>query len=280
MDKKRSWRILPLFKISAKMDLAWLLRDTGFALLAILSDLISNLSAISGVFLLAWRFEGIGGLSQMEVLFMLAYVNMVSGLVFMFGANNNLHISRIIGRGQLEHMFIQPLPIWVQLLTNGFYPFTCATQFLAGVGLMLTALWNLTIEISLLWILQFVGSIVLSSVLLIGLSYLFSSLAFYAPVQCEEISTYILSAMNQVSSYPLSGMPKSLQTVLVSLLPAGLLGWLPSLLLLGKSPDGISGYLLPGMAAIICLMAGYFFRKGMRYYVTKGINRYTSAGRN
>lgn len=280
VDKKRSWRLLPLLKIAAQMDLAWLLRDTGFALLAVFSDLVSNLSAISGVFLLSLRFEGIGGLTQFEVLFMLAYVNLVSGLVFLFGANNNLHISRIIGRGQLEHMFLQPLPLWVQLLTSGFYPFTCSTQFLVGAGLLAVAIGQLALPLSLMWFLQLGGSVLLSALLLVGLSYLFSALTFYAPVQCEEISTYILGAMQQVGNYPLSGMPKSLQTLLVTLLPAGLLGWLPTLYLLGKPPEGVSGLLLPGMAALVCLLAGVCFQKGLGYYVKKGINRYTSAGRN
>ena len=82
-----------LYAISAKMDLAWLLRDTKYALAAVLSDTISNLSVISGVYLIALRFGGIGGMSVDEVLFMMAYSTITTGIFILFGSGNNLHIS-------------------------------------------------------------------------------------------------------------------------------------------------------------------------------------------
>lgn len=273
-------RILSLFHIQAKMDLLWLLRDTKFALLAISSDLISNISAIAGVFLLAWRFDGIGGMDKFEVLFMLSFLNIVSGITFIFGANNNLHVSRIIGRGQMEHMFIQPSSIPLQFFTMGFFPFTCCSQFLSGVGLLCVSLWNLGFAVSPLWLLSLVGSVLVSAGILVGISYLFSSLAFYAPVQCEEISSYVLDGMNHTAGFPLSGMPKGLKWPLITLFPAGLLAWFPTMCLLGKPPLGLTAQFPLFVALIIGLLAGYFFKRGMQYYVQKGINRYTSAGRN
>jgi ABC-2 type transport system permease protein len=57
-------RIFALYVMSAKMDLAWLLRDRMFALLTIGADIVSTIASISGVMLLAWRFRGIGGISE------------------------------------------------------------------------------------------------------------------------------------------------------------------------------------------------------------------------
>ena len=64
--KFHSRRFLSLYGIYARMDLAWLLRDTKFALLAIFSDMCANLSSIAGVFLLAWRFDGLGRHEQIR----------------------------------------------------------------------------------------------------------------------------------------------------------------------------------------------------------------------
>lgn len=66
-------RILGLYGIAAKMDLAWLLRDTKYAVAAILADLIANLATVSSVFLISLRFGGIGGMSSDEVLFMICH---------------------------------------------------------------------------------------------------------------------------------------------------------------------------------------------------------------
>ena len=73
-------RIMDLFYISAKMDLMWLLRDTKFALAAITADTVSNLSVVSSVYLIALRFGGIGNMSVDEVLFMMAYSTLTTGV--------------------------------------------------------------------------------------------------------------------------------------------------------------------------------------------------------
>ena len=97
-DKITLARMFRLLRIAAKIDMMWLLRDTKYALAAISADIIANLSAVSGVFLIAVRFGGIGGMSADEVLFMMSYSTLVTGLFILFGAQNNIHISRIIGR--------------------------------------------------------------------------------------------------------------------------------------------------------------------------------------
>lgn len=273
-------RFLRLMAIHARMDLAWLLRDTKFAIFAITSDFISNISSITGVFLLAWRFDGIGGMDKFEVLFMLGFVNVVFGLLFLLAGNNNLYVSRIIGRGQLEHMFIQPVPIGVQLLTCGFFPFTCSAQFMTGVGVCVAALYNLSININILWVLLFMGFVLVSSLIVVALCYLASSITFYAPVQCEEITTHVMDSLGHTSTFPLSGMPSYLKLPLITIFPAGLISWFPSMILMGKDLGDLPTFLPLVIAAILCILAGLAFKKGMNYYVKKGINRYTSAGRN
>ena len=72
MVGKKIKRYFELLGIYARMDLYSLVRDWKFMLIVIAADLISNLSSVSGIFLLAWKFGGIGGMDRFEVLFMLA----------------------------------------------------------------------------------------------------------------------------------------------------------------------------------------------------------------
>ena len=113
-------RYFELLGIYAKMDLASLMRDSKFIAIVMAAELVSNISSISGIFLLAWKFGGIGGMDRFEVLFMLAYGNIVMGFLNMMGGCNALFPSRIIGRGQWEHMFIMPLPYVLQLTVGIF----------------------------------------------------------------------------------------------------------------------------------------------------------------
>ena len=271
-------RILKLFAISAKLDLLWLLRDTKFALVGISSDIISNIAAVSGVFLIAVRFGGIGGMNTDEVLFMMAYSTLVTGIFSMFGSGNNIHISRIIGRGQLEHLFIQPLPIQVQLFTSGFAPFTGGSNFIVGVIMMAIALNRLNLQISFLWILSLIGYLLVTMMIIVARAYLVSSMAFYSHVAAEEISTTAIEDTWFLSTFPLSGMPAFIQIPLITILPEGLMAWFPALCLLGRPPFYLGEYYPLVFALFLSLIAGYIFRKGMNYYVKKGSNRYVPYG--
>lgn len=260
----------------AKMDLGALLRDTKFMIIAVISDICSDISAIFGIFLLAWRFDGIGGLDRYEILFMLAYGGIVNGVIALLDRGNASYPSRIIGRGQWEHMFIMPLPYSVQMIA-GFFPFTCSGRLISGIILMAVAVINLTAALPWWWIFLLAGNIIISMVIVLGLSYLVSSLAFYAPVQCEEISSALRYSVEYTATFPLSGMPLYMKMPLLTIFPAGLIAWLPTLIILGKAPTLANIYPII-FAALVSLAAAYFFRKGFRYYVKKGINRYVAGG--
>ena len=276
MGKQPFRRYLALLRIYAKMDLAALLRDTKFMLIAVFADVCADVSAIFGIFLLAWRFGGIGGLDKYEILFMLAFGGIVNGTIAIFDHGNASFPSRIIGRGQWEHMFIMPLPYGVQMLA-GFSPFTCSGAFVSNVVLMCVAVAHLPVALPWWWLFMLMVSMLISMVIVIGLSYLTSSLAFYAPVQCEEISSAVRYNVEETATYPLSGMPVYMKLPLLTIFPAGLIAWFPTLIILGK--EAVFAEIYPLIfAAGIAFMAAYFFRKGFRYYMKKGINRYVAGG--
>ena len=275
-------RFLGLYAIYARMDLDFL-KDFKVSVMCIIADMLSNIASVSGVFLLAWRFDGIGGMTRWDVLFMLGYVTCITGLFQMFFSNDNTgHISRVIGRGQLDHMFIQPVPLPVQILTAGFIPFTGCQNLIFGIVILVWSLNGMGKQVGILWILGFAGYLFVSIAIIIGLSYLVSSLTFKWQIAFEEISSAVIDRLTGVlSNYPLSGMPVIIQWTLVTVMPAGLLGWFPACaLLLDKPPLGLS-VLYPLIAAVIIwTLAAFTFRKGFKYYVKIGSNRYLPYGRH
>jgi len=271
-------RLLKLYALYAKMDLAWLLRDTVTAFVAIFAEVITTLSAVAGVFLLAWRFDGIGGMSRFEVLFMLAYSSIITGIFIMFGNFNVGNISRRIGRGQFEHMFIQPLSIPKQLITEGFTPFTGCSNIITGALIMAIATANLGITLPWWWVLSLIANLIITSAIVVGLSYFASNLAFYAPVQAEEISSHVFNSTSHIATFPLSGMPIWLQLPLITIIPTGLLAWFPTLALFGNAPFNLPAWYPLLFAIVLWIIAAHFFRKGLNHYVKKGINRYHAMG--
>lgn len=272
-------RFLSLYALYGRMDLEWLLRDTRFALLAVLSDVLSTLASISGIWLLAWRFGGLGGMNAHEVMLMLGHVVLVTGLLNLFCSYNTGHISRRIGRGQFDHMIIQPLPFHAQLMTEGFIPFTGSQNFLLGIVVSGLAIKLMALSPGLWWYAWFAFSVLLSAAILIGLSYLFGALAFWRPVAFEEISTTVMDETTGVlSKYPLAILPVPLRMMLISILPAGLIGWFPVCALMGKAPFALSSLYPLCVAALIWAAALLVFRRGLSHYVRIGSNRYKATG--
>jgi ABC-2 type transport system permease protein len=163
-------------------------------------------------------------------------------------------------------------------LTEGFIPFSGSSNLLSGAALLCFAVAKLQLVLPWWWVLSLVGNLVVTVSMIIGLSYLASSAAFYAPVQAEEISTYVTDACGSISLFPLSGMPLALPIPLISVLPTGLIAWFPTLALLGKPPLGLPAAFPLLFALCLAMVAAYFFQKGLNYYVQKGINRYSPTG--
>ena len=275
-DKTRS--LLKLLRLYARMDLNWMLQDFKSALIVMFAALINNLTAVSGILLLAVRFGGAGGLGADEVLLMLGFFELADGLCYMlFGNYNVLHISRRIGRGQVDHMLIQPRPLIVQLLTEGFMPFSGSSGFLLGLVLTCLAWSRLGLPVTPVRLAFLVLYILCHILLVLGQSFLFGAAAFRSPVASEEISTLILDMNAQLGRFPLFGLPGWLQGLLFTVLPVGLLAYLPSLALLGR----LTGFLLtfPVIAgAAFALAAAACFRAGMRRYLQYSCNRYKGMG--
>lgn len=272
-------QLFKLWGIYARLDLTWFLRDTKYCLMAIVADLISNISAIAAVFLLAERFGNIGGMSRDQILFMLGYACVIDGVILMFFSMNNIAwISRLIGRGQLDHRLVQPVPLWMQFATEGFIPVSGNSMLLSGLAVVWVAASRLMLPMGAVWLLLLVGSILCSTAVILSFSYILGSLAFYAPGAGEEISTTAVGLFSALKTFPIGGFSGAAKAVLCTILPVGLAAWLPANVLLGQPPSGLGGALLPAVTLCLVFAASQLFKKGLKHYAKSGSIRYHDRG--
>ena len=194
------------WRAQARLDFMWMTRDFRFFVINVVSDIILNLAGVTAVFLLAERFGGIGPWSRDQILFMLGYAALVRGILEVGFGYNVLAISRRIGRGQLDHTLAQPQPLWMALATEGFMPFTGLWPLLAGIGITVWAILQAEIPMSAGWWLMLAGNLAASCAVVLAFSYLCGSLAFWAPVAAEEISSRAFGFLYQLKSFPLDGL--------------------------------------------------------------------------
>lgn len=271
-------RVLRLWKMYAVLDFTLLMSNMRLAVIWYLSDAVINLASVTALLLLAERFAGIGAWSKDQMIFMLGYATLVSGLMNVLFGYNVLVVSRRLGRGQLDHTLIQPQPVWMALLTEGFMPFSGSSVLLAGLGLLIWASHRLALPVTPGWLALLAVNLAASSVVMMSFSFLTGSLAFWAPRAAEEISSSSIRLLTQLKYFPLDGLGSLLLGGLLSVLPVGFLAWYPSRALLGLDPSGWAAWATSLAALILAVITSLIFAKGMRHYGRTGSQRYSNLG--
>lgn len=270
-------RLLRLWRLYARMNLVLLLRSKQQFITYIVGDLLARGGAIAAVLLLAERFTGIGGWSQGEILFLLGYGLMVSGLVTLFFNYNVSAISRRVGRGQLDHSLLQPQRLIVTFLTEGFAPLDGLALMLPAGVMMGASLASAAVALTPLFLLTLTASLLASTIVLVGFNFLFGALAFWAPQGAEELSPAATNLLQSLKIFPLDVAAPALRTVLTSALPAGFLAWVPSAALLGRSgPSALTATFAAAIA--MASIATFTFHKGLIHYGHTGSQRYSEFG--
>ncbi len=271
-------RIFKLWRVYAYLDLMWVMRDLRNCLIYYVSDAILSVAAVTGTLLLAERFEGIGAWTKFQVIFMLGYATAVRGMVEMFFGYNVAFISRRLGRGQLDHTLIQPQPLWMALLTEGFTPFSGSAILIPGFGLMVWAIGKLSLAVSPGWLAMNALNLVASSAVMLSFSFLWGSLAFWAPRAAEEISSSANQLMRQLKLFPLDGLGHILLGGMMTVFPVGFVAWYPCRCLLGLDQRAWSGWVTPLAAIVFVGLTTFFFLKGLKHYGRTGSQRYLGFG--
>ena len=86
------------------------------------------------------------------------------------------------------------------------------------------------------------------------------------------------SLLRQLRLYPLDGLGSALTGGLLSVLPVGFLGWVPSRALLGVDARPLSLWITPIAAVGFVLIAVSIFKKGLIHYGRSGSQRYLPHG--
>jgi ABC-2 type transport system permease protein len=271
-------RLLRLWRLYGRMDLLWLTRDVKSFLSWAASDTLLNVGGLFGMLLLAEKFAGIGVWSKMQVLFLLSYAAVSGGVIDTFFSYNVAFISRRVGRGQLDHILIQPQPIWMALLTEGFCPVSGAVVMVPGLLLMAWTLPRLGLHTGVAWFAALGINMAASTCIAMSFQFLWGSLAFWAPRAAEEVNTATSRLMRQLKPYPLDSLGPMLAGSLLAVLPVGFLGWFPSRALLGLDARPQSLWITPLAAAGFALIAAGVFKRGLIHYGRTGSQRYLSFG--
>jgi ABC-type uncharacterized transport system permease subunit len=262
----------------AWLDFIWVTKSLQSFLLYYFGEVTIHLASLTSILLLAERFNGLGPWSKMQIVFMLGYAAMATGLLDIFFGFNVLFIGRRLGRGQFDHTLIQPQPLWMALLTDGFNPFAASGSLLTGIGLTLWAGSQLDLILTPGWALTFGLNLLASAGVVLAVMFFWGSLAFFAPRAAEEINTPLSRMFDHLKLFPLDGLSAGMLSGLLVAMPVGFVAWYPCRALLGLDPAWYAPGLTPAAALLFGLAALWLFRLGLGHYRRVGSARYREMG--
>jgi ABC-2 type transport system permease protein len=256
----------------------WVTQNLKTSLLWIFTDLLVSLASVTGIALLATRFSGIGPWTRAQVMFLLGYVTAVGGLQDMLFNFNVAFISRRLGRGQLDHQLIQPMPLSVSFMTEGFAPFSTACTSVVAVGILIWAGRMLHLTVTPVWLMIFAINLSASLLILMAFQYVWGSLAFWAPRGAEEISSSTFELITQLKQFPLDSVGPVLLGAFSTFVPVAFIGWYPCRFLVGIDRRPFAAWITPGAAVVLAALAYCVFKAGLRHYGKVGSQRYSGFG--
>jgi ABC-2 type transport system permease protein len=271
-------RLGELWWVHGKMDALWMARDLTALLSFLISDLIGAAATVTATMLLAARFGGIGRWTTAEMGFMLGYALLVNGLPFILCNYNVAYVSRRIGRGQLDHTLLQPQPLALALLTEGFAPVSAVMGLVPGLALLGWALSHGAHPVVPAWPLAFLLNLAASTLIVLSVSFVWGSLAFWAPRGAEELNMVTWTLLDNLAPFPLDGLAGGLAAGLLTAVPTGFIAWYPSRALLGLDRTPYATAVTPLAAVAFAATATMVFKKGLAHYARTGSGRYSAGG--
>jgi ABC-2 type transport system permease protein len=195
-------------------------------------------------------------LGDIQVLFGIVAVSV--GLVVTF-AGGVRHLGRFIDEGGLDTLLTQPKPVLVHALGLRLHA--------AGFGDVLSGIVFIACSGQISWpALPLVGLAVLGSALVfVGCGIVFFSLAFWLG-NVETFAHQLWDLLITFSLYPEPLFGGALRLILFTLLPAGLVGYVPARF--AQSPSVSLALLLFAAAGVYLAIAVVVFECGLRRYAS------------
>ena len=268
--------IVRLLAANARISLEPFLRGGWQAFGWVAGETVIAVAGITAPIFLVGRFGRVGAWSGAELMFLLGMATVSRGIALVFSGHQAIMISRKIGRGQIDHVLMQPLPLWKALLVEGFSPFDLTVSLVLGLGILFWSAARLPIGHEPLGILLIALFCLCGSGIFVAAQYLWGAAAFWYPQGAEEVNMLTYNLLTELSVYPLDFTSRVVKGILLTTLPAGFMGWLPASVLL-SSQRGL-WFVMPLFAIGFGLLSLAVFRRGLRKYHETGSSRYSDFG--
>lgn len=237
----------------------------------VLGTLLAALIQISEFLMVAivlYKFGAVKGWSLYEIGYLYA-VMMLAKTLYRSFADEVHHLENYLVNGELDALLIRPLPVLLTLIPQSFR--VMLGEVLQGGFVLAWSLHGLMQSGQIGWFSIPLTLFVIANgaVILFAIGLATATFGFWT-TRIGELQNITEDAARTAAQYPLTLYPKWMAGLLLTLVPVGLVGYVPSLYVL-RGELGI--WIIPFIfaAAVVCLLLSLRFWK-------LGLSKYQSTG--
>lgn len=231
----------------------------------LISMLLRELIGLVGILSLTSIMGEMGGwnIYRILLLFSMCAMNEAISMAFFDGVWS---LDTGVRKGRIDMYYVRPASIFIQVL-GAVQHYQAVISFVSYLGLMVYAIIQLKISMTLANTLFFIEFLVCSVIINTGIYTIFNSINFWI-VQGESIANFIHTC-REFSKYPIHVFPVIIQAFFTFVLPFGFVGYYPALFLSGHGNEKIPIGLFI-IAAFIMIVAVFVWKKGVNIYESTG----------
>lgn len=262
----RSWLSLYalLIRTSIKSRMQY---KFNFILASFLAALI-QISEFLMVAIVLYKFGAIQGWSMHEIGYLFAVMTL-SKTLYRTLADEVHHLERYLVNGELDQLLTRPMPVLLALMPQKFR--IMLGEVLQGGFLLWWSLHGMMAAGLVGWsaVPQSLYIIVTGAVILFSIGLATATFGFWT-TRITELQNLTEDAARTAAQYPLTLYPKWMSSILLIVVPVGLVNYVPSLYILRGE---LGAWVLPALAgaALLCLgLSLRFWQFGLTKYQSTG----------
>ncbi|ANS73339.1 hypothetical protein AWM70_01035 [Paenibacillus yonginensis] len=220
------------------------------------------------VAIVLYKFGEIKGWSLYEIGYLYAVLTLARTLYRTFGDEVH-HLEKYLVSGDLDGVLIRPLPVLLALMPQGFR--LMIGEVLQGGFVLVWAFIGLLRSGQIDWtaIPLTLFIIVTGAGILFAIGLATATMGFWT-TRISELQNLTEDAARAAAQYPLTLYPKWLSGLLLTVIPVGLVNYIPSLYIL-RGELGLWAVGLTGLGAVFFLLLSlWFWRFGLTKYQSTG----------
>lgn len=264
---RRYLTVLPmLVRLHVKAEMEY----RGAFLLDRLAQIIAYASAFGSIWLLVRRFSTLGGWNWPELALLLSFQLLTYSIGAAISFVQLRDLEELVRLGTFDALLVKPMSPWAYLIFSGFN-IGYAGHVVLAIVLMVWTLGEVGIDWTVFNILYFAASMLSAALVTAALLTMIGANALIFLRSRHLYSIYF--GLWELTRYPLSIFPATIQVLMVAVVPLGFSAFVPVAFLLGKPIPIIGdwgGLLAPAVGPALALLAMVYWRFAISKYQGAG----------